>query len=156
VLGYELVPANYREIRLRTACVFQSLDIDPRAPVVAWDVVMMGRYGRVGLLRRPGKRDIEAARSALEDVDAAHLADRPIGQLSGGERQRVNLARALAQEPELLLLDEPTTFLDIDSQTRFRETIMSVHSRGGLTTVVVSHDPDTIADLCENVVEMEM
>ena len=154
VLGLELIGPNHNEIRRRTACVFQTLNIDPRMPVTAGEVVMMGRYGRIGLLKRPQPRDREVVRQALERADALHLADRPFGQLSGGERQRINLARALAQEPDVLLLDEPTTFLDSQSQQRVREIVRSVHREVGLTTVVVSHDADMLDELCELIVVM--
>jgi ABC-type Mn2+/Zn2+ transport system ATPase subunit len=155
ILGLDLSTPNYREIRCKTACVFQNLSVDPRMPVTAGEVVMMGRYGRIGLFRRPGQSDREAAARALERVDALHLANRPFGQLSGGEQQRINLARALAQEPELLLLDEPTTFLDSESQRRVRDTIRSVHARSGLTMVVVSHDAGMLASLCEQIIVMK-
>jgi ABC-type cobalamin/Fe3+-siderophores transport system ATPase subunit len=155
VLGLEVVPASHRDIRRRTACVYQTLNIDPRMPVTAGEVVMMGRYSRIGLFRHPAKPDREAVERAMDRVDALHLRDRPFGQLSGGEQQRINLARALAQEPELLLLDEPTTFLDSESQRRVREIVRAVHAEIGLTTIVVSHHAGVLADLCEEIVLME-
>jgi ABC-type cobalamin/Fe3+-siderophores transport system ATPase subunit len=155
VLGLDLIGRNYPAIRLRTACVFQSLNVDPRTPVSAGEVVMMGRFGRIGLLKQPGKADYEAVARAMEITDALHLRDRPFGQLSGGEKQRINLARALAQEPELLLLDEPTTFLDSDSQQRVREIVKTIHAGTGITTIVVSHDAQVISDLCEQIITME-
>lgn len=155
VLGLELITSNYKQVRRRTACVFQTLNIDPRMPVTAGEVVMMGRYGRMGLLERPGQSDKDAVRRALKLVDAKHLANRPFGQLSGGEQQRINLARALAQEPELLLLDEPTTFLDSQSQKRIRDVMRNVHREIGLTTIVVSHDAGIFSELCEQIVVMK-
>ena len=154
ILDLELVPANYREIRRMTACVFQTLNVDPRMPISAGEVVMMGRYGQMGLFSRPAKSDNEAVEKALALVDATHLASRPFGQLSGGEQQRINLARAVAQEPKLLLLDEPTTFLDSESQQRVRQIIRDVHLLESLTTIVVSHDADVLADLCDEIVLM--
>ncbi|MEN6519681.1 MAG: ABC transporter ATP-binding protein [Armatimonadota bacterium] len=155
VLGLDLVSASYREIRCKAACVYQTLDIDPRMPITAGEVVMMGRYGRLGLFRHPGKPDRDAAARALERVDAVHLSSRPFGQLSGGEQQRINLARALAQEPNLLLLDEPTTFLDSESQRRVRNIVKSVHRETGLTTIVVSHDAEMLAELCDQIIVMK-
>lgn len=155
VLGLDLVAKNHREIRRRTACVFQALTVDPRMPISAREVVMMGRYGRIGLFRNPGQSDEKAVEWALKLVDAARLADRPFGQLSGGEQQRINLARALAQEPSLLLLDEPTTYLDSDSQHRVRDTVETVHSKTGLTTIVVSHDANMLSQLCQHIIVMK-
>jgi len=152
VLGMDLVPANHRAIRRRTACVFQTLSVDPRMPVTAGEVAMMGRYGGLGLFGRPGRPDREAVESALARVDAVHLAAKPFGQLSGGEQQRINLARALAQEPELLLLDEPTTFLDAQSQQRVRGIVKTIHSTLGLTVIVVSHDAGMLSEMCDRVI----
>lgn len=154
VLGSSLVPSNYREIRRRIACVFQNLNADAIMPVTAWEAAIMGRYGALGLFRRPGKADHEAVAAALEQVSALHLAERPLGLLSGGERQRINLARALAQEPQLLLLDEPTTFLDAEAQGNILDIIREVHARNNLTTLIVSHDSDVLAALCDDIVTM--
>jgi ABC-type cobalamin/Fe3+-siderophores transport system ATPase subunit len=115
---------------------------------------MMGRYGALGLFRRPGLADLDAVEAALRRVDAFHLSDRPLGLLSGGERQRVNLARALAQQPDILLLDEPTTFLDAESQAGIVDTIRELHESSGLTTLVVSHDPNVVSALCEETIRM--
>lgn len=155
ILGLNLIAHNYKEIRCRTACVFQTLNIDPRMPVTAGEVVMMGRYGRMGLFKHPKQSDKDAVARALERVDARYLADRPFGQLSGGEQQRINMARALAQEPDLLLLDEPTTFLDSESQQRVRDVVRNVHREIGLTTIVVSHDAAMLAELCERIIVMK-
>lgn len=154
VCGIELKPANLRAVRRRTACVFQAPSVDRRLPISAGEVVMMGRYARLGLFRRPGAADWQIVRDCLERVDASPLARRPYGQLSGGEQQRINLARAIAQQPSLLLLDEPTTFLDAASQKRVGELIRDIHARESLTTVIVSHDSRVLAELCARIVVM--
>jgi ABC-type cobalamin/Fe3+-siderophores transport system ATPase subunit len=155
VCGIDLDRRNYRSIRRQTACVFQTSNTDPRMPISAKEVVMMGRYARLGLFKRPGVQDFEIVKEFLTRVDAQHLADRPYGHLSGGEQQRVNLARALAQHPKLLLLDEPTTFLDSESQERIIKVIKSIHSEEKLTTIIVSHDYNILTELCSEIVVMK-
>jgi ABC-type cobalamin/Fe3+-siderophores transport system ATPase subunit len=152
VYGFELASRNYRDIQRQTACVFQTLNVDRRLPISAGEVVMMGRYARIGIFGRAQTRDREIAQDSLERVDASHLRNRPYGQLSGGEMQRVNLARALAQQPRLLLLDEPTTFLDAESQLTVRQLLLDIHSQENLTMIVVSHDADMLAGLCEEII----
>ncbi|MHB1455293.1 MAG: ABC transporter ATP-binding protein [Armatimonadota bacterium] len=150
-----LTNSNLRWIRMETAYVPQSIDVDPRMPVTALEVTLMGRYGAIGLLRRVGPKDIETAGRALELVDAAHLAARPFGQLSGGEQQRVYIARALAQDPRVLLLDEPTNSLDWKFQQRLGAIVRAVHEERKLTTIVVSHDVDLLACICDRIVLMQ-
>ncbi len=109
------------------------------------EIVLMGRSPRLGLLGIEGKHDLEIALRALEFTDAGHLADRPISRLSSGERQRVLLARALAQEPDTILLDEPTAFLDLGHQVRIHELLEALNRERGMTVVFVSHDVNLAA-----------
>ncbi|HEU4321824.1 MAG TPA: metal ABC transporter ATP-binding protein [Roseiflexaceae bacterium] len=121
------------------AYVPQRDAINWRFPASVLDVVLMGRYGRLGWLRRPGPRDRAIARACLEQVGMDPYADRPIAQLSGGQQQRVFLARALAQEPEVLLLDEPISGVDAPTQ----ETILRILAglaREGKTLLLTTHD----------------
>lgn len=104
------------------------------------EIALMGRFPRLGLLGIEGKSDIAAARRALDLTGVAGLAGRPISHLSSGERQRVLLARALAQEPETILLDEPTAFLDLGHQVRIHRLLAALNRERGLTIVFVSHD----------------
>lgn len=128
----------------RVGYVPQIAQIDPRFPIRVFEVVLMGRYGQVGLIRRPGPPDRAAARQALDRVGLAELADRPIGRLSGGQRQRVLVARALATEPELLLLDEPTTGVDVGTTEGLFSLLDELHAQG-MTILVVSHDVGVVA-----------
>ena len=100
------------------AYVPQREEIDWSFPVTVHDVVMMGRYGRLGWLRRPAAADREVVARCLDELGIADLAGRAIGELSGGQQQRVFLARALAQEPHMLLLDEPFTGVDVTPRRR--------------------------------------
>jgi ABC-type Mn2+/Zn2+ transport system ATPase subunit len=98
------------------AYVPQREEVEWRFPVTVTDVVMMGRYGRLGWLRRPGKRDRVIVAEWLERMGISDLASKPIGDLSGGQQQRAFLARALVQEPHILLMDEPFTGVDVSTQ----------------------------------------
>jgi zinc transport system ATP-binding protein len=134
----------------RVGYVPQIAQIDPRFPIRVFDVVLMGRYGQLGLIRRPGRRDREAAWRALDRVGMSDLAQRPIGRLSGGQRQRVLIARALATEPELLLLDEPTTGVDVGTTEGLFDLLDTLH-RQGITILVASHDVGVIAQHVDQV-----
>lgn len=125
---------------------------NPRFPVTALDVVLMGRYGRIGLFKRPRQADRELARGRLEDLGIAHLADRLIGDLSGGEQQRVFIARALGVEPRILVLDEPTVSLDACVQDDIFEMINILREKLNLTVLIVSHDIGAVARHMDDVV----
>jgi ABC-type Mn2+/Zn2+ transport system ATPase subunit len=130
------------------AYVPQREEIDWRFPVTVADVVMMGRYGRLGPLRRPQPADREAVRRSLDQLDIADLAGRPIGELSGGQQQRVFLARALAQEPHVLLLDEPFTGVDARAKEAVLELLQRLRARD-ITVLVSTHDMQTAAQRFE-------
>ena len=135
------------------AYVPQSSSVDWDFPVTVLDVVMMGRYGRLGWLRRPGRAERETALAMLERVGMRPYAARHISRLSGGQRQREFLARALAQEAEIYLLDEP--FKGVDARTE--SVILSLLQelkRQGKTAVVVHHDLRTVAEYFDWVVLM--
>lgn len=124
--------------------------IDWRFPVTVADVVMMGRVGKIGLLRWPGRADRERVGAALAQVGMSAFAQRQIGELSGGQQQRVFLARVLAQEAELLLMDEPLSGLDLPSQ----EAILSILAelrRQQITVLVATHDLNQAADHFEQI-----
>jgi len=134
-----------RDIRgMNSRHVARVLAILPQAPAGGLDLTVRelafrGRYPHQGLLQRVTRRDIDAVEWALESTDALHLADRPLAALSGGERQRAWIAMALAQEPRILLLDEPTTFLDVAHQVDVMHLLRRLNARG-ITIVAVLHD----------------
>lgn len=125
---------------------------NPRFPVTVLDVVLMGRYGRLGPLCHPGPQDREVALRNLARVGIPHLADRPIGELSGGEQQRVFIARALGVEPRLLLLDEPIISLDACAQDELYELVDQIKRELNLTLLMVSHDIGGVARHVEDIV----
>ena len=119
--------------------VTQSNQLDWSFPVSLWDVVMMGRAGQLGLLRRPGVRDRQLVNASLETVGLMPLAGRQIGELSGGQKQRLFIARALAQEADLVLLDEPLAGLDIPSQEQIFK-ILDEMKKKSVTVLFATHD----------------
>lgn len=130
-----------RQLR-RVGYVPQRESVDWDFPVNVMDVVMMGRYGHVGLFRRPSKRDREVARECLEKVRMLPYANRQIANLSGGQQQRVFLARALAQESDLYLMDEPFAGVDAATETAIVGIMHELKNRGK-TLLVVHHDLPT-------------
>jgi manganese/iron transport system ATP-binding protein len=118
--------------------------VDWAFPVSVFDVVMMGRYGGLGLLRRPSRRDHEVVWHSLEQVGMTELARRQIGELSGGQRRRVLIARTLAQEPRILLLDEPFTGLDATAQHDLLDLFNEIRA-AGKTLLVATHDLSCVA-----------
>lgn len=129
----------------------QNEDIDWNFPVLVEDVVMMGRYGHMNLLRIPGKSDRASVRDALERVGLADLVKRQIGELSGGQRKRVFIARALAQDAKVILLDEPFTGVDVQTETAIVELMRVLRNEGRLM-LVSTHNLGSIPDFCDQVI----
>jgi manganese/zinc/iron transport system ATP- binding protein len=133
------------------AYVPQRATLEWDFPTDVLDVVTMGTYGRLGWIRRPGRREKAEAEAALEKVEMASYADRPIAQLSGGQQQRILLARALAQDAEIYMLDEP--FQGVDAPTeRAIVRVLDELAEAGRTVVVVHHDLQTVAEYFNHVV----
>lgn len=123
----------------------QSVRIPDGFPLSVLDVALMGRYGRIGLFRRPSASDRTATMEALARVGLRDSADRRFSELSGGQKQRVLIARALAGEPRLLLLDEPTAGLDPAAAARFYLLLCELQSERGLTVLSASHDIEEVS-----------
>jgi manganese/zinc/iron transport system ATP- binding protein len=136
---------SYALQRRLVGYVPQRGSVDWDFPTSVLDVVMMGRYGRLGWIRRPGKEDRAMAQSSLEQVGMLEFAERQISQLSGGQQQRVFLARALVQEAQIYLMDEP--FQGVDAVTeRAIVNILQKLREDGKTVVVVHHDLQTVSE----------
>jgi iron complex transport system ATP-binding protein len=134
----------------------RSIAVVPQDPSPPFDfscreIVMMGRAPHLGRFQTERPEDVEAVRGAMERTDTLHLADRPVTELSGGERQRVILARAFAQEPRVLLLDEPTAHLDIGHQVRIMKMVREL----GCAVVAVLHDLNLASGYCNRLALLE-
>lgn len=149
VLGREVSRLGYNGIRASVGYVPQRVP-KGRFPVSVFEIVLSGRYGQLGLFRNPGRADRDAAREAIARLGVEGLEDRRVDSLSGGQQQRVFLARALAQQPRLLLLDEPTSSLDIDGQRQLMELVARLNREDGLTTILVSHS-EALAAICPRI-----
>lgn len=122
----------------------QEKAVDPYFPLSVLDVVLMGRYRQLGPGRRPTSLDRQAALASLGHVQLEHLADASFQDLSGGQKQRVLLARALATEPHVLVLDEPTSAMDLAAEKRLMAVIREQHEVQRLTVVLATHDLNLI------------
>lgn len=131
--------------RARIGYLPQKGVLDRNFPVTVFEAVMMGRYGALGLFARPKPQDRAIALTALGKVGMAEYRDHALGLLSGGQQQRVMIARTLAQEPEVLLLDEPTTGIDIATQHSLLDLVRQLHRDLGLTILLVTHDINLIS-----------
>ena len=155
VFGRVLDRSHVRAIRTRIGYLPQYFETDGRTPVLAGEVVLMGWYGKAGLLHSPGKAEVSRAHAAMDAAGTGHLFGRPFGQLSGGERQRVMLARALMPEPEVLLLDEPFASLSEEAAVFTAGWLERIHRESGLTTLMVSHETEILDRLCDRIVTVD-
>jgi manganese/iron transport system ATP-binding protein len=133
------------------AYVPQSEDVDWDFPVLVEDVVMMGRYGRMNWLRMAKTRDHEMVALALERVNMTEYRKRQIGELSGGQKKRVFLARALAQEGDVILLDEPFTGVDVKTESQIIELLQSLRDEGKVM-LVSTHNLGSVPEFCDRAV----
>lgn len=145
--------SSYRKVRKRVGYVPQRESVDWDFPITVFEVVMMGRYGR--LLRWPSKEDRQIAFDALQQVGMSGCHDRHISELSGGQQQRVFLARALAQEADLYLLDEPLAGVDATTEREIIEILQRLRDQGK-TIVVVHHDLATLGSYFDHLILLNM
>ena len=138
--------------RARIGYLPQKGRLDQNFPITVLEAVMMGRYGVLGLFRRPAKQDQEIALQALTNVGMQDHRDSALGHLSSGQQQRVLIARALAQQPQVLLLDEPTTGIDITTQHSVLDLVRRLHRDLGLTVLLVTHDINMIRSQVDRLV----
>ncbi|MGE4551483.1 MAG: metal ABC transporter ATP-binding protein [Desulfovibrionaceae bacterium] len=151
VLGLPVTRRTAGALRRRIGYVAQLQEFDPLLPITVRESVLTGCYGRLGLFARVPDAARARTDELLDLVGLAHLAHRPLGHISGGERQRAAIARALLQEPDILLLDEPTASLDWQAQDGVLALVRQVHERFGLTSCMVTHDLNTLPEVCTRV-----
>lgn len=148
-----LYSLDTREVAKKMAVVPQETAVNFSFTVK--EVVIMGRSPHLGLFQSEGRKDFEVARQAMELTNTYHLADRLITAISGGERQRVIIAKALTQEPKIILLDEPTSHLDINHQIEILNLLKRLNRENNLTIIAVFHDLNLAAQYCDNLVLMK-
>jgi len=135
----------------RVAYVPQSEEVDWNFPVLVEDVVMMGRYGRMGFMRLPKAADRDAVSKALARVDMSDLRKRQIGELSGGQKKRVFLARALAQDSRVILLDEPFTGVDVKTEDQIVRLLRELRDEGRVM-LVSTHNLGSVPEFCDRTI----
>jgi len=148
ILGLSVAAALKKNL---IAYVPQAEDVDWNFPVLVEDVVMMGRYGRMNFLRIPRRSDHEAVAQALERVDMSAFRKRQIGELSGGQRKRVFLARAIAQQARVILLDEPFTGVDATTESQIIDLLRQMRDEGAVM-LVSTHDLGSVPEFCDRTV----
>jgi zinc/manganese transport system ATP-binding protein len=151
----KMISKHRSEIRKNIGYVLQNFEIDPLAPFLCKDIVMSGRSGKIGMFRFATKEDWEEVWYSMGLVGMIDFAQRSIGKLSGGEFQKILIARALAQEPEILLLDEPFSNLDFSSRKQIEILLNRINEKHQITTVMVSHDLSFVPSKCKRVIVMD-
>lgn len=148
ILGLDVKEALSKNL---VAYVPQSEEVDWAFPVLVEDVVMMGRYGHMGFLRRPKKADHDAVNEALRRVNMQEFRHRQIGELSGGQRKRVFLARAIAQDGQVILLDEPFTGVDVKTEEQIIGLLRELRDEGRVM-LVSTHNLGSVPEFCDRTV----
>jgi len=153
---FELMPMkkmDRTDLAKRIAVVAQETHL--LFPFSVLETVLMGRSPYLGHLMFESEKDLEMAKKAMEWTEVLSFSERPMDELSGGERKRVFIARALAQEPEVILLDEPTANLDIHHQSEFLDLILTLNRERGLTVVMASHDMNIASEFCDRLILLQ-
>ncbi len=143
-----------KELKFKLGYVPQFTGFDRNFPALVEDVLMMGRYSKIGLFRGPKKIDYEKVDEALELVGMKYMKKRPIGHLSGGQQQKVMIAQALATSPEILLLDEPTSALDFKMTKDVMDVLMDLNKNHGITIVTINHNLKLLKSYTKRVVAL--
>lgn len=140
------------ELRSKIGYVAQNSHVEKNFPANVFEIVMMGKYSSIGLLKLPKKEDIKAVEKALDDVDMLEYKNQLFSDLSGGQKQRVLIARSLVNNPQLLILDEPTTGIDSPGQDKFYKDISKLKNIYQNTILIVSHDIGVISKYIDEVI----
>ena len=144
IFGETLTAATAKQIRRRIAYLPQDVSVDTRMPITVREVVSIGRLAHKPLMARLSSRDQGIADNAMALVGVTDLAGRPFGHLSAGQKQKVSLARALSQQADIMLLDEPLSNLDPRAQQDICDTIDAIHGETGKTVLLVTHLLETV------------
>lgn len=152
VFGKSTDNLKFQRNNFRIGYVPQLLNIDYRTPFTVFDIVAMGRIGKAGILKQLTNSDHELVLQSINKLGLWPLKKRPIGKLSGGERQKVQIARALCQQPDLLLLDEPTSHLDLSAQYELTDILQNIYSEQRITTLLVMHDLHCLPEKCNRAI----
>jgi iron complex transport system ATP-binding protein len=153
ISGRSVKDMGHRDVARKVSFVLQ--DHEPLFPYTVFEVVLMGRAPHLGIFSQPSRRDIEVAEKAMDLLGIHRLADRPYTKISGGERQLVLIARSIAQEAPVMLLDEPTSHLDFRNQVEVMGKVRDIARREGLTVLVTLHDPNMAILFSDKVVMMD-
>lgn len=148
IMGCSIKEAQKRNL---VSYVPQSEDVDWSFPILVRDVVMMGRYGHMSLMRRARQQDQDAVHRALARMDMVDYADRQIGELSGGQKKRVFLARSLAQESQAILLDEPFTGVDVKTEHIMMNLMQELRTEGRVL-LVSTHNLGSVNEMCDHTI----
>ncbi len=154
VLG-ENIENDGEKARKKIGYLLQNFSFNPTKSFLVKDVVMMGRTGKIGVLNSIKDSDWNFVHECMELVEVEKFADKPIGKLSGGEQQKVMLARALAQDPDILLLDEPFTNLDYRAEKELKKLIKKIYEEKDLTLMMVTHSLDSVPEESSKLVLMD-
>ncbi|MEJ6400036.1 metal ABC transporter ATP-binding protein [Nicoliella lavandulae] len=142
-----------KNVKKKIAYVEQRKDLDLAFPINVFDLVLTGSYGRLGLFKSPGKTEKQAAQSALEQVKMQDFADRQFGNLSGGQLQRVFVARAILQQADIVILDEPFVGIDLQSETAIMDILKQWRDQNK-TILVVHHDLNKVSNYFDDLIIM--